>query len=568
MADLLQSWFDKNAVGSDYLPKLAAMGMNLRNDAARIEMQKQQLQNQYAQFQAETARTNQQAQFQDRKFQYSIQQDQMQQARQNMLDIRAGKMQDAQMQNWKSDNERAAGDAEFNKSYRSAQMDKWKKDSEEDAPANFDWITGETPTGGAPPTVGDDSTLPPDGAATGAPPQNFGSGGEAGLPSWGEGGGVTGELVSPAPDGPPRAVPVAEAYVGAEGAPGEPGASGAPSDPLATHPGRAKWEAVQRGSVLTPGMIAGMKSADRTAALRAMGQVATLKQDPDVIDYERRVRANAEASNMAFQQDQADKGQEEGFANDARTAGRQLKALDHYAGADLPFNSENARSSKAYSPEMKNLRKGIPAKDWQSVATAEENAMLDDEVGRDLDWRNGLAEDRKRNDTSIEARVGKATARADVKSAADAKGLDAIQNQWAKENGFALKVIEDAAIAAKSGGQAPTETEILKRLEAAFKEQGGERKNSTNLLGFTTAEDWADGKTNFVHPDPDQRGMSWKNKDGKALTNKDMAMAIYDRMKAVSDNTGLAKPSSPEEALSLPKGTRYVDPNGKIRTRQ
>lgn len=578
MADLLQSWFDKNAVGSDYMPKLVQMGMSLRNDVAKIEMQKQQLQNQYMQFQAEAARANQQAQFQDRKFAYSIQQDQMQNTRQNMLDARAGKYQDAQIANWGADNQRAQSAEEFNKTYREAQMKKWSKDNDEGENVDFSWINGDAPAAGAPAT---DTYLPEDGAATTAPPQNYNTGGDAGLPSWGEQGGVTSELVSPVAPDAPRAVPVAEPYAGSEGAVGASGPAGQPSDSLANHPGRAKWESVQRASVLDRAAISGMKSAERTAALKALGQIAILKQDPDVLDYERRLQAQTSAAGASYQQDQMDKAQEEGFGTDARVAARQLKSLNHYVGAELPFG-ESTESSPAYSREMQNLRKGIPAKDWMSVATAEEKAQLDKEVGDELDWRNEVEAERRRKDTSIEGRVDKAVTKADSAAILESRQFNEIQTKWANENPDAMRVIEQAAIAAKSGGQPPSQEQILKQIDAAIAESStlGDRMagytSNRPLKEVFSAPSFTDARSQYLHPNPDKRDTSGISAEeasagmtaaqrltGRPLANKDIALMIYNRMIATGPVV-----DSVEKYNALKSGESYRDEKGIPRVKK
>lgn len=543
MADLLQSWYDKNAVGSDYLPRLFVQGKTLQNDAARIQMQQQQLQNQYAQFQAESARANQQAEFQDKKFLYAMNQDKMDRTRQGMLDARSGQMQQAQIGNWTADNNRASVAADQNKKFQDAQMANWTAKNKEDAPADFSWVDGSTPT----PQASTDA--PPDSAPQSSNPIQ---------PYAGSGGSDAGDGL-PEMSGQPSSPDASLLPTGNDGAQGETGpvGSSSPAD-LSSHPGRAKWESVQRAAALTPGLISGMKSADRMAALQALGKVNILKQDPEVVDYQRRLDAQIGQSGNSYKQDQLDQGQELQFQNDAREAARQNKAITRYAGDP---NTEMMGAPK--SDAMINLQKGLPAADWKTVLAEESAAQSQSQTALRGKLDAEQADWKKSQDTSIAGRATKAATAADVNAVNENKQWNQIKESWAKENPEAMKVITQAAIAGKSGGQAPTQDELLKQLESAVAESGNEKRKSTNWIGYSSSVDWTKDDSKYFHPDPSNRGGSSGN--GDPIKNRDMALMIYNQIKSAEtpETLGKKKPTTGSEFKALKDGDPFVGPDGK-----
>jgi len=613
MADLLSQWAGAHQVGNDWMPRLVTMGIGLQNDAAKLQQAQQELNAKYLQMMAEQARASKQDEFQNRKFLYAQTQDAMDRARQAKLDAtaqanwtvsndRAGKMADAQISNWKDDNAR--------------QQQRADREAADNAPSNFDWMTGKPTTPAAttapvtPPAL---TPLAPEPSPTIGPDTTANTSGGSSLPelpSWNPADrqGVSNQLLAPPPSEPqPPAPPAPSAlnYSGQIGPPiGEPtpvgynpaavpsgpvagnpyagvfGASQAPAAPMVQselqgHPGEAKWKQIMASpaSQLSQGLIAGMKPAERGPALAAMAQINAMKNDPDVIDYQRQLAERAAENEWKRTEAMKDRGVDRQFQGEENEAARQIKAIERYAGSDILDNPQ--------SPTMKNLLRGTPARDWRTAVADEEKTKADLQgqegwTRNDKTVKKSMEDWKTQRDPSIEGQVKRMNKRAESNNQLPDKQWTDIKNKWASENPFAMRTIMEAATAAKSGGQAPTQEEMLQRLETAAKEAKATRDPSAMSIisPIPISKDWTESRSQFYNPDPEKRKRNWvfssvaEGANGEPLSNKEIALSVYNDMMKGSDSTGLPKPSTPEEAWKLPIGTRYIGRDGSIKTRK
>jgi hypothetical protein len=358
------------------------------------------------------------------------------------------------------------------------------------------------------------------------------------------------------------------------------------------HPGKAKYDKIIASPVTAPefkSFASGLPANQRVPLAAAIGQINALRNDPEVIDYQRQLAEKLAMDEWKRTEAMKDRGVDQEFQMDEREAARQKKKIERYAGAEILNNPQ--------SQALRDLDRGIPAKDWRAAVTDEENAL----DAKDKEALKNYRQDDPVNsnwidpeDKSVENRFKRVDLLSKTGAKLEGKQWTDIKNKWASEFPDAMREIEQSAVAARNSGQPLSEAEILKKINEKMSQQWSETppdyastvvgrvspdnkgKDSGAKFGKIYPDDFANSDSRYFNPDPNKReaveGAQVRNffglenaKDinGKPLKNKDIALAIYNEMKATPKTKEPLKiVKSLKEADVLDSGVEFQDPFG------